>query len=413
MVTRYFRLSEDAYLPGRWELGTPRDSRAREFGSRVFLRAGPTHVECALRVPIEQSGTPLDVSFADIGTVPVVSERVATLLSQCAPDDVQLFPVGVETLSESYFIVNVVRLVKCIDDEASGEVRYWTEQDGLPAKVGQYSSVSGMRIDPSKVGDARIFRTWGWQVALIVSEDIKDALTLAGITGVRFTDVTGPSPHRQEEREREPRLLERRAQTDAARTEFWNTLGRLEEDSLLPMAVGGCWPAGRRALRVIHRSEGRILWVTDGLSDSFVDRAEPSVGFGLELALEADESFGDVEKSWPLQLLERVADEVAAHERVRERLRAGLLLSMEVSGNGLPDELLTPERRVGVLLGLKSSTLPRGFTLPAGEVGLIPLKVLQPTDIERLVTQGASGLDELLRRLGAGGAAGPLETRRM
>lgn len=49
-----------------------------------------------------------------------------------------------------------------------------------------------MRIDTAKVEGARIFRTWGWTVALLVSEDLKDALERAGTTGVKFTDVTGP-----------------------------------------------------------------------------------------------------------------------------------------------------------------------------------------------------------------------------
>ncbi|WP_426730664.1 imm11 family protein [Myxococcus faecalis] len=54
------------------------------------------------------------------------------------------------------------------------------------------SSVSRMRIDPAKVEGAKVFRTWSWTVALIVSEEIKEALERAGITGAKFTDVTGP-----------------------------------------------------------------------------------------------------------------------------------------------------------------------------------------------------------------------------
>ncbi|QRK11177.1 hypothetical protein JQX13_14540 [Archangium violaceum] len=46
-----------------------------------------------------------------------------------------------------------------------------------------------MRIDPTKPGDARIFRPWGWTVALIVSEDLTLALEREHITGTRFTEV--------------------------------------------------------------------------------------------------------------------------------------------------------------------------------------------------------------------------------
>ncbi|EPX60574.1 hypothetical protein D187_001728 [Cystobacter fuscus DSM 2262] len=47
----------------------------------------------------------------------------------------------------------------------------------------------GMRIDPSKVGDAEIFRPWGWQTNIIVSERVKRAMEESGMTGARFTEV--------------------------------------------------------------------------------------------------------------------------------------------------------------------------------------------------------------------------------
>jgi hypothetical protein len=68
-------------------------------------------------------------------------------------------------------------------------VHYWRHEDNRPDKLGEYRAVYGMRIDPSKVGDARIFRPWGWRVALIISEDIKQAIESAGLTGTRFVEV--------------------------------------------------------------------------------------------------------------------------------------------------------------------------------------------------------------------------------
>jgi len=137
--------------------------------------------------------------------------------------------------------------------------------------------------------------------------------------------------------------------------------------------------------------------VTDEMSNFFVDREEPSVGFGLELALETDEPLQDAEKSWPLVLLERIGDEVAEHERVREKVKTGFL-SMEVSGKGLPEVLVTREGRVGVLLGMEPSTLPRHFSMSAGEVQLVTVKVLPPTELAYLQERGRKSLDELLRR---------------
>ncbi|HSP77923.1 MAG TPA: DUF1629 domain-containing protein [Myxococcaceae bacterium] len=393
---RYFQLNEDVYIPGRWELGKLVNPRGPDVWPWLLMRGEPAHFEGHLAVSIRAPGTPLDFSHAAFG-IPVIHARVASVFSELAPQDVQLIQVEVGSHPKDYFILNAIRLVKCIDDEASEEVRYWREEDGLPEKVGTYFSVSGMRIDSTKVGDAKVFRTWGWTGALIVSEDIKQALERLGATGMKFVEVTGPSGINPRERERNRKLLELREQTDAAREAFWRTLGRLEEESIIPIVAGGAWPARRQLWRIIHLPGGCALLVTDGLSDFFVDAAESSVGFGLELALETDEPIENIEKSWPLLLLERVANEVAEHEHVRERVKAGFL-SMEVSGRDMPRRLVTEEGRVGVLLGMESGTLPRRFTLPAGEVRLITVKALLPTELAYLLEHGKRGRDELVRR---------------
>jgi hypothetical protein len=396
MEKRYFDLFADLSVPGHWGLGKVLDERGQEVWPWLLMRGEPANFEGRLKVPIRAQGRPHDLTFAAFD-VPVVSARVASILTALAPGDVQLLEVDIDSQSEQYFLLNVTRVVKCIDDRASAEVQYWTAEDGEPERVGEYQAVHGMRIDPARVGDAKVFRPWGWTVALIVSEDIKVALERAGVTGGKFKEVTGPSAVSSEERERSRRLLELREQTDAAREAFWRTLGRLDEEAITPIVVGGAWPARRQVWRIIHRPGGRTLLVTDGLSDFFVDRVEPSVGFGLELALETDEPLQEAEKSWPLLLLERVADEVAEHERVRERVKTGLM-SMEVSGKGMPPSLVTREGRVGGLLGMEPSTLPRSFTIPAGEVRLVTVKPLLPAELAYLLAHGKKGRDELLRR---------------
>jgi len=92
-----------------------------------------------------------------------------------------------------------------------------------------------------------------------------------------------------------------------------------------------------------------------------------------------------------------MGNELAEHESVREKVKAGFL-SMEVAGQGMPEPLLTKEGRVGVLLGMESSTLPGRFTMPAGEVRLVTVKVLLPVELAYLLEHGKHGRDELVRR---------------
>ena len=192
MARRYFKLIEDMTSPERWLLSDTVDEHGTEVSARLLMSGEPTRFDGRLRVPIYHPGSALDFSIADTGGIPVVTQKVASVLSELAPDDVQLLSVTVDSRSEPYFLVNVARTVKCIDEAASEEVQFWTLEDGQPERIGEYRVVAGMRIDPSKVGDAKVFRPWGWTVVIIVAEDVKEALERTGATGMVFTEVTGP-----------------------------------------------------------------------------------------------------------------------------------------------------------------------------------------------------------------------------
>ncbi|RKH12926.1 hypothetical protein D7V97_07020 [Corallococcus sp. CA053C] len=189
MSQRYFRLIDDVFVPGRWELGIPQDEVGHEVDDPWMFREGrAVQVAHRLYIPVEHSGLPLDFSLAGFST-PVVSSRVAAVFSAHADPEIQLVSVEIRGHSKPHSILVATRLIRCIDDAASDEVIYWTPQDGRPDRVGQYRDVDGMRIDPAKVGDAQVFRTWGWSIALIVSEDIKSALERIPASGVRFVEV--------------------------------------------------------------------------------------------------------------------------------------------------------------------------------------------------------------------------------
>ncbi|MFY0569502.1 imm11 family protein [Archangium lansingense] len=412
MSKRYFKLNDDVYIPGRWDLDTPIDAHGRKLNDWLFKKGEPVPVEGRLRIPI-RAGNGMVLDFTEAGiAVPVVSARAASIFAEMAPGDMQLIPVDVEAHPEPFYILVCTHVVKCIDDEKSGEVQYWKPEDGRPEMTGTYRAVHMMRIDPTKVGDAQVFRPWGYEVVLIVSEDIKQALERVGATGTRFTEVTGPAVSTPEERARSRKSRELLETAATAREAAWRTLGSLDKEVFMPIAMSGSWPGQRQLWGVIRREAGRTLLVTHGLSDPFIERLEPSVGFGLELALEVDAAVKDISKGWPLMLLDRVADEVAEHERVRESVKSGLF-SMEVSGKGMPKSLVTEEGRVAVLLGVESRTLPSHFSTPYGEVKLVTVKALLPSELAYLLEHGADGQAELARRFVEGGEEHLSRLRRM
>lgn len=189
MQKRFFELSQDVQVPGCWHLGDPTKQNGEEIDPWIFTNGSSVRIDEQLKVPIYRPGKPLDFSTAGVGVTPVVHVRVATLFAELAPDDIQLLPVDIPAQPEQYCILVTKRLIRCIDDERSTEVRYWKPEDGRPEKVGKYRSVYRMRVDPEKAGDARVFRTWGWEIALVVSEDLKEAIERAGVTGAKFREA--------------------------------------------------------------------------------------------------------------------------------------------------------------------------------------------------------------------------------
>jgi uncharacterized membrane protein len=190
MERRFFDLNIDVYVPGRWYLAEPRNRDGQQIediwqfidGKRVG-DPGP------LLIPIFKPGRPIDIEFAGAGQTPIVSARVASVFREMAPNDVQLFPVDIEGTTEPYYLLNVARTVRCIDDPACGEVRLWTPENRQPEKVGRYRVVSGLRIDKSKVSEERVFRLWGWSSPIIIDEEIKEVLERTGSVGGRFDEV--------------------------------------------------------------------------------------------------------------------------------------------------------------------------------------------------------------------------------
>jgi hypothetical protein len=187
MGQRFFKLYDDVHAQRRWHLQTPRDGQGQELMDWDFTSGAPLDVQGRLRIPVEQQGRALD--FSEAGTmIPVVHVRVASVFSELAPQDVQLIPVDIEGQPEQYLILVARRLIRCVDEKAS-RVRFWRPEDGLPDMVGQYRDIRDLHIDKSKVGEAKVFRPEGWEVALIISEDIKDALERMGATGTKFEEV--------------------------------------------------------------------------------------------------------------------------------------------------------------------------------------------------------------------------------
>jgi hypothetical protein len=187
-MPKYYELVDDRISHDRWHLGSPLDENGEAIDPWQFDEGKLLDLGCIPRFPVDIPGRPLDFCWAAFSIL-VAHERFTRLFKSLDVEGVQFIPAQVEGHAGPWYILNALRVIRCIDDARSTEVQYWKPEDEQPEKVGEYRAVHGMRIDPSKVGDARIFRPWGWRVALIVSEDIKQAIESAGLSGARFVEV--------------------------------------------------------------------------------------------------------------------------------------------------------------------------------------------------------------------------------
>ena len=186
-VPIYYQLADDVYIPERWHLRNPVDAQGKILYRWPFCEGKHLDVNEPIIIPVKPRGQPLD--YTECGPMyPVIHARVVRLLQELVVPDLQFFPVTVESYPNEYFILNVARLVHCVDEARSGRVVKWTPEDGFPDRVGEYKVVRELRIDPAKVGDARMFRPWGWKV-LIVSDDIKETFERERLLGPKFFEV--------------------------------------------------------------------------------------------------------------------------------------------------------------------------------------------------------------------------------
>jgi len=183
-MKRYFKLTDDMTTWTRWHVG----QILAGDGSEPRLWAGIPCGRDDLVGEVTHPGRVLEYSRTSFNA-PIATSHLAEAIARVAGPDVQCIPVKIAGQT-GYKVLNALRLIDCIDEERS-EFMKWTEQDHRADLAGEYRSVWKMHLDTSRIPqDAHFFRLKGWEVALIVSEQVKAAMEQVGCFGAQFQDVT-------------------------------------------------------------------------------------------------------------------------------------------------------------------------------------------------------------------------------
>ncbi|MCP3100718.1 hypothetical protein LZ198_17755 [Myxococcus sp. K15C18031901] len=175
----------------RWLIEAPTRTSGEAFDEPWLFTDGRVLPDPgSIKAQVSHPGTKRAFVFGGVERTPIVSEALANVFRSLARDDVQLFPVTVEGESERYFVVNAIKVVDAIDETRCREVHHYDEGGAFPEYAGEYRWIYGLRIDPAKTEGAQVFRLKKFKTALIVSEEVKDALERVGNLGVSFERVT-------------------------------------------------------------------------------------------------------------------------------------------------------------------------------------------------------------------------------
>ncbi len=120
--------------------------------------------------------------------MPVVTERIAEHLQACCGSAIQLIPATVCGTPGRFEILNVLKILEAID-ETHSEIswRMWKDSSGNERRT--YAGISRIVLKREKIHGANIFRLKGWEIALIVSENVKGVLEGLRINGIGYKEL--------------------------------------------------------------------------------------------------------------------------------------------------------------------------------------------------------------------------------
>ena len=185
----FFEMYDDVYREGRWQLSKVCSPSGLIDGWKFTI--GEKYESSEPMSVTSEGGASMDFNMTGFN-VPIISSVGASIIQQYVQDDVQLIPVeidGSNSRGDKWFIVNVLKKVKCVNEERSLFTK-WTDDDGRPDKTGKFRMVVKLAINNSGLDNIHLFRIEDWKVALIISSELREELDNAGVDGIVYTPVT-------------------------------------------------------------------------------------------------------------------------------------------------------------------------------------------------------------------------------
>jgi hypothetical protein len=151
----------------------------------------PGGQEQEAEVSILKTGDIPDVSFT-MGNQMILNKRAADLFENICAGDIDLIKINFDKPRGSeatFFWLKFLHVIDCIDIKKSGASR-WKNGEIVAQKVGCFKHIEKLKLDYSLIPKSlHAFRTTGWSVGLIFSEEVKLVCESARLSGIYFSSV--------------------------------------------------------------------------------------------------------------------------------------------------------------------------------------------------------------------------------
>jgi hypothetical protein len=185
--SEYYRLLPDAAVGAR-SLRWPETADGTPLMAGTFVSGREYGGSEPVRVASALGSELPDVLFG-FQAMPIVATPLAEAIQRVAPHDVQLVRTVIGASDERFRIINITRMLDCIDERTS-QVQIATVEDIRTGRAyGRYRAVSRIRVRAKAAHGAHLFRLLHWPVALIASREVVALLEAAHATGVRWEPV--------------------------------------------------------------------------------------------------------------------------------------------------------------------------------------------------------------------------------
>lgn len=184
MSRKYYSIEDDLSIDDRWmvgELNLPEDFAWDDVESKSSVGA------VDWRINILLDGQPLDVTVIDFGLI--MAKR--TFIDLLPANEIEYREVKVNKYrgKEKFYLIAFKNIIDCVDKTKSKYTLWEEGNDIRPDLAGTFKSIAKLRIDYKKVYPHSIFIVKDYEVARIVSQEVKEQFEERGLTGITFTEV--------------------------------------------------------------------------------------------------------------------------------------------------------------------------------------------------------------------------------